>query len=407
MVATYPLDSLANLYAANTPHAFWHLLVEPQVSSAEWADAVQSAASILSTVDVVIGTDIDSTVSAILGEAQFGSKHWQLNWSKRLYYQLKPLVPRNLSIPLRRLYRRRQKIRFTLGWPFEDRYVRFQFHCAAHVLGQRGLTSAPYVNFWPQGHRFALVLTHDIESERGLAFVEKVADLEERLGFRSIFNFVPEGYSVDPRLLSALRQRGFEIGVHGLNHDGKLFSSKQAFEQKATKINRYLREWEAVGFRAPYTHRNPEWMQGLKIDYDLSFFDTDPYEPMPGGTMSIWPFLLGAFVELPYTLCQDHTLMVILGEHSPRLWLDKVDFVERWQGMALVNTHPDYLREQGHLGIYEDFLRAVKDRENYWHALPCSVARWWRERAQFQAQWRNGQWDLSGLPGATLSHFLI
>ena len=62
MVATYPLDSLANLYAANTPHAFWHLLVEPQVSSAEWADAVQSAASVLSTVDVVIGTDIDSTV---------------------------------------------------------------------------------------------------------------------------------------------------------------------------------------------------------------------------------------------------------------------------------------------------------------------------------------------------------
>ena len=99
--------------------------------------------------------------------------------------------------------------------------------------------------------------------------------------------------------------------------------------------------------------------------------------------------------------------MVVLGEHSPRLWLDKVDFVERWQGMALVNIHPDYLREQGRLVIYEEFLRAVKDRGNYWHALPCSVARWWRERAQFQAQWRNGQWDLSGLPGATLSHFLI
>jgi len=298
-------------------------------------------------------------------------------------------------------------MQFTLGWPIEDRYVRFQFHCAAQVLGQRGLTSAPYVNFWPQGHRFALVLTHDIEGERGLAFVEKVADLEERLGFRSVFNFVPERYPVDPSLLSALRQRGFEIGVHGLNHDGKLFSSKQVFEQRATKINRYLREWEAVGFRAPYTHRNPEWMEALKIDYDLSFFDTDPYEPIPGGTMSIWPFLLGSFVELPYTLCQDHTLMIVLGEYSPRLWLDKVDFVERWQGMALVNTHPDYLREQGRLAIYEEFLRAVKDRGNYWPALPYSVARWWRQRAQFQAQCRNGQWDLCGLPGATLSHFLV
>jgi len=34
--------------------------------------------------------------------------------------------------------------------------------------------------------------------------------------------------------------------------------------------------------------------------------------------------------------------MVILGEHAPRLWLDKVDFVEQWYGMGLVNVHPDY-----------------------------------------------------------------
>ena len=32
-------------------------------------------------------------------------------------------------------------------------------------------------------------------------------------------------------------------------------------------------------------------MQALEIEYDLSFFDTDPCEPIPGGTMSIWPFL--------------------------------------------------------------------------------------------------------------------
>jgi hypothetical protein len=43
----------------------------------------------------------------------------------------------------------------------------------------------------------------------------------------------------------------------------------------------------------------PEWLQALDIPYDLPFFDTDPYEPMPGGTKSICPFTLGWFVELP------------------------------------------------------------------------------------------------------------
>jgi len=405
MVASGSNEVLAKLYAANTPNTFWQLLVEPRVSQAEWADAIQVAASILPRNDRCNYVDADHTISMVLGEELFGPKRWQLSWSSRLYYQLKPLLPRPLRILLRQLYRRQQEVHFALGWPVEDRYVRFQFNCVTNVLRRRKLDRVPYVNLWPHGHRFALVLTHDVEDKQGLAYVQYIADLEERLGFRSVFNFVPERYPIDHDLLSALRQRGFEIGVHGLNHDSKLFSSWQLFEQKAIKINRYLHVWEASGFRAPYMHRNPKWLQALNVEYDLSFFDTDPYEPMPGGTMSIWPFSLGSFVELPYTLTQDHTLMTILGARTPRLWLDKVDFIERWHGMALVNTHPDYLREPSYLAIYEEFLTTMKERKNYWHALPRNLAHWWRQRAHFQPQWHDGQWDLSSLPGATISHF--
>ena len=405
MVAGCSGEVLTNLYAANTPNAFWQLLIEPCVSQAEWIDAVQTAASILPQDGRCNHVDINHIISAVLGEALFGPKRWHLGWSKQLYYQLKPLFPKRLGILLRQLYRRQQEKRFALGWPIEDRYVRFQFNCVNNILHKRKLDSVPYVNLWPHGHRFALVLTHDIEDEQGFAYVQTIADLEERLGFHSIFNFVPERYPIDHRLLSALQQRGFEIGVHGLKHDGKLFFSRQLFEQKVTKINQYLHAWEAVGFRAPYMHRNPEWLQSLNVEYDLSFFDTDPYEPMPGGTMSIWPFLLGSFVELPYTLLQDHTLMTILEARTPRLWLDKVDFIERWYGMALVNTHPDYLREPSYLAIYEEFLTTMKERGNFWHALPSKVASWWRERSQFQPQRRDEQWDLAGLPGATISYF--
>ena len=177
-----------------------------------------------------------------------------------------------------------------------------------------------------------------------------------------------------------LRLRGFEIGVHGLKHNGKLFDSKPTFMQNAGRINKYLKEWGATGFRAELTHRQPVWMQALDIDYDLSFFDTAPFEPIPGGTMSLWPFFLGHFVELPYTLAQDYTLTSILGKTSPRLWLEKVDFIEKYHGMALVNTHPDYLKNKAVWDVYTEFLRALKNRENYWHTLPGEVAKWWRSR---------------------------
>ena len=98
--------------------------------------------------------------------------------------------------------------------------------------------------------------------------------------------------------------------------------------------------------------------------------------------MSIWPFFVGHFVELPYTLMQDCTLTIVLGETTPRLWLQKVDLIEGYSGMVLVNTHPDYLSDPVTWKIYADFLQAMQRRGGYWHAVPREVARWWRIRGE-------------------------
>ena len=50
------------------------------------------------------------------------------------------------------------------------------------VTGQQSMSYHP---FWPDGQRFAFVLTHDIETEEGQAHVRAVADLDESFGFRS------------------------------------------------------------------------------------------------------------------------------------------------------------------------------------------------------------------------------
>lgn len=96
--------------------------------------------------------------------------------------------------------------------------------------------------------------------------------------------------------------------------------------------------------------------------------------------MSIYPFLLGNFVELPYTLPQDYTLVEVLKNKTPNLWLEKVDFIEKYRGMVLLNSHPDYLLDQKNWKVYENFLKSVKEKGGYWHATPLEVASWWRNR---------------------------
>jgi hypothetical protein len=367
---------MGNLWSANAPADFWQC--EPDLAPEQWEMAIRRAIPVLGLP--VRPDDIDTLLELTLGEGQFGPDRWRLSRARRLYYTLKPFLPRAVIGVLRRSASGGMQDGFPLGWPAEPRYARFQWQVMRELLAFTAQSSISFRYFWPEGRRFAFVLTHDIETEDGQAFVRRVADLDESLGFRSSFNFVPERYPLDYGLIGELRERGFEIGVHGLKHDGKLFQSQAGFNRRAERINRYLKQLGAAGFRAPLTHRNPGWMQVLEASYDLSFFDTDPFEPMPGGTMSIWPFHMGRFVELPYTLAQDHTLAVVLGETTPRLWIEKLDLIEQYHGMALVNAHPDYMREDTVWDMYAGLLHAVRDRGDYWHALPREVADWWRTR---------------------------
>ncbi len=389
----------------NYPNAPWRLwqLLDPTITPDDWQAAVYHALYILEDLPAMnAGRDLTSLIDSILTERQFGSDHWRLSSMRRAYYSfVRPILPASIRPMLRRLLLARQRERHRLGWPIEDRYIRFQVAMLRYLLAQRG-GELPYVTLWPNGKRFALVLTHDVESASGHDFVRCVMDLEERYGFRSSFNFVAEDYPVDERLLDEVKARGFEIGVHGLRHDDQLFSSRKVFKNRAIRINSYLQRWGAVGFRAPFTHRHPDWMQALKAEYDSTFFDTDPFETVPGGTMSIWPFQMGRITELPFTMTQDHTLIYMLGETTPRLWLDKVSFIERHGGMVMLVTHPDYLRDPLFFSVYERFLQAMSARRGYWHALPRDVAGWWRRRMQLPGLGLGVEDVASVLPDATI-----
>ncbi len=95
----------------------------------------------------------------------------------RLYSRIKPLIPAGLRLGVRRWLARRQLPNVRQFWPMAPG------------------SEHPPENWhgWPEAKKFALVLTHDVEGQAGLDKCRRLMAIEQSLGFRSSFNFIPEG----------------------------------------------------------------------------------------------------------------------------------------------------------------------------------------------------------------------
>lgn len=295
------------------------------------------------------------------------------------YYAIKPFIPRWLQLAMRRI-RVRVKLRTHADvWPIDEK------------------TAVPPKDWtgWPDGKKFAFVLTHDVDTAKGQERCRHLIDLERELGFTASYNFVPERYKVSEELRNFLTGNGFEVGVHGLSHDGKYYRSRTIFRDRTKKINRYIKEWGSVGFRTPSMLHNLDWLHELDIEYDSSTFDTDPFEPQPDPAGTIFPFWVpsrngkGGYVEVPYTLPQDFTLFIIMKHKNIDIWKRKLDWIASKGGMALMLTHPDYVNpgnssngpEEYPLKMYSDLLNYVKRNYDgmYYHALPKDLVTFYND----------------------------
>ena len=243
---------------------------------------------------------------------------------------------------------------------------------------------------WPEQKLLAIVLIHDVDTKDGINRCRRIMDLEERMGFRSAFYFVPERYEVPEKLRTEILARGFEVGVHGLKHDGKLFSSRKTFCRRVPRINRYIEAWNASGFSTPSMLRNLEWIKEIYAKYAIASFDTDPFEPQPDGSFTIFPepvyddYPRVNYYNLPYTLPQDFTVFVLMKERNIDIWQEKLDWIAKNGGLALLNTHPDYMefttkppRSYGlyPYELYKEFLEYAEHRYGgkYLNVVPAEL----------------------------------
>ena len=295
----------------------------------------------------------------------------KFSFKKKVYYNfIRPIIPLFVRHWIQEFYNSKINYHRNFIW---DEFVKF-------LQNDKERWRNFIRELYPENADCAIIITHDVETQKGFNFIPKVIKLEQKYNFKSSWNLVPYKYNITDDIINEIRKSGDEIGIHGYNHDGKLYFSQKMFDKRVPYINEAIEKYGAVGFRSPMVHRNLEWLQQLNILYDTSCFDYDPFQPFPGGTGSIWPFIAGKFVELPYTLPQDHTLFYILKVKDISIWKNKIDWLVKNHGMILALTHPDYLGEKDNIKYYEELLAYLSEIKSGWHCLPKELAFYWKEK---------------------------
>jgi peptidoglycan/xylan/chitin deacetylase (PgdA/CDA1 family) len=321
-----------------------------------------------------------------------------LGMGRQFYYLLRPIIPRSVQIKFRQSITPLQSRQDFPQWPLDVSLDYLLKLVLRMIMQASGISEIPFIWFWPNSFSFAVTLTHDVETLVGFENVWRIASLERKYGFRSLWNFVPERYPIDDQLLMDLVADGFEVGVHGLNHDGHLFDSYELFKSRARKINGYLNSWKSQGFRSPSAIRNLTWISThIQALYDSSCPTTEKFAPQPGGCCSVFPFMVNEMVEIPFTMPQDHTLFRILNYENNKVWIDIASHIKSLNGLVSVIVHPDYMLSSEDLANYEALLAFLASQDDAWFALPQEVAGWWKSRDSQSLIHDAANWEINGL----------
>lgn len=318
----------------------------------------------------------------------------------RAYYLIRPLLPVAIRKHLQKLALHGWQSRPFPKWPVDLTVERLLEKYLILSMKAKGLDTVPFIWFWPEGHSSCGIVTHDVETETGRRFTSALMDIDDEFGVRSSFQVVPEErYTVTKKYLESIRSRGFEVNVQDLNHDGLLYNNREEFLRRAQKINEYVKEYQAEGFRAAVLYRNIAWYDALEVSYDMSVPNCAHLDPQHGGCCTVFPYFIGDILELPVTTIQDYSLFHILNDYSIDLWKQQLGIIMGAHGMANIIVHPDYIIEERPQKTYRallEYLSLQRAEHGMWITLPRDVNQWWRQRSQMKLVSENGTLHIEG-----------
>jgi hypothetical protein len=321
-------------------------------------------------------------------------------WLRDAYYFLRPMMKVGLRRCLQRAYLGDwQSISFP-HWPVDTSVDVLSEQMLLLSMRAKGLDRLPFVWFWPDGAQSCVVMTHDVETERGRDFCGELMDIDDAFGIKASIQVVPEGsYDVSSSLVQTIRDRGFELNIQDLNHDGHLYRSREEFLRRVEKINQYGRDYNAKGFRAAVLYRNPDWYDEFDFSFDMSVPNVGHLDPQRGGCCTTMPYFIGDILEIPVTTTQDYMLFHLLNDYSSALWEAQTEIILQKNGLVSFVVHPDYIIEPKARQAYRDlleFLGNLRQRKKLWVTLAGEVDQWWRLRSAMRVVEDRGTWRIEG-----------
>jgi len=320
----------------------------------------------------------------------------------RIYYFIRPVLPVGVRRLLQRFHLRGwDKLPFP-RWPVDCSVDNLLEQLLLLSVKSSGAKRIPFIWFWPEAASSCAMMTHDVETELGRNFCATLMDVNDSFGIKASFHIIPEQrYEVTREFLSSIRERGFDLAVHDLNHDGHLYRDRAQFLERVSKINSYGREYGAEGFRAGVLYRKQLWYDALEFSYDMSVPNVAHLDPQRGGCCTVMPYFLGKILELPLTTTQDYTLFHILQDYSIDLWKQQIELIMRKHGLISFIVHPDYILKSRERSIYKELLGhlvRLREEKGVWVTIPGEVNRWWRQRAEMTLVEDGKKWRIEG-PG--------
>lgn len=222
-----------------------------------------------------------------------------------------------------------------------------------------------------------IALTHDIDTAIGYKFCKELADIDQEYGNFSTFNVLTKGpYKLEHKWLDDIESRGFEIGIHGDNHDlgfgfRKEKSIRKRLQNCLSDVGRPV-----VGYRAPgacFSETLMHVLDELGFRYDSSILNRCYYA---NGIASCIPYMYPntTIWELPLTIQDDGLFRDRRLNDNEALVIikDIVNELLPFSGFLVINTHPSIIKQ--HISFYKKLNIYLKNENKIIVTLPKKLA---------------------------------
>lgn len=246
-------------------------------------------------------------------------------------------------------------------------------------------------DFWPEKKKFAVALTHDIDTKHGFRNIGMFSGAEERKGFRSTWFLVGSYYKKDYNKLDELVKKGHEIGLHGYNHDNKIaYLPLNKIERRLEKCREFTGRYCVKGFRSPslLNSKNLEKALGKYFSYDSTVPTNERYmaDSDYSGCGSAFPYFKEGILEIPISLPMDSSLLFLNWDTGSifNLWVKKLEWIRAIGGVAVLNVHPEphFSGNKKMLDLYKKFIDHISTMDDAWVTTMGEIEKQWRKRNQ-------------------------